>query len=199
MTRVSGLISLVLAFTIFAAGCDTHSHGDQPAPEMPVVSNASAEDAARSWLLLTQALIRARAHHDEAMVTRVLAEQRRLLLLPKAFTDRITDANARQIIENNLVDNWSAGIAWYAEGYDLTRLRTEPPKTAAAPTEVHVPARGRNDAATIVVVCVSTDQGWRIRGLNLLPESALDSTPAAATATAPAPGSVPASAPAPSP
>lgn len=199
MTRVFRLISLVLAFSALTAGCDTHSHADKPAPEMPVVSNASAEDAARSWLLLTQALIRARAHHDEAMVTRILAEQRRLLLLPKAFTDRITDANARLTIENNLVDNWSAGIAWYAEGYDFARLRAAPPKTAAAPTEVHIPARGKNDAATIVVNCVSTDQGWRIRGLNLLPESALDSTPAATTATAPAPGSAPASAPAPSP
>lgn len=164
---------------------------------MPAVSHASAEEAARSWLLLTQTLIRARAHHDEAVAESAIAEMRRLIYLPGALLDRLAEVEKREAFERSMVDNWSAGIAYYTEGYQWDSLHAIAPPAADSPTVVEIAATGEEGGAVIAVHCVSTDQGWRVRSLGLLPEAKV-AAPAgvrasgeAAPSSAPAPATQP--------
>lgn len=186
MTKPFSLILIASFFALLAAGCDAPTHSKKPPPQMPAVADNSAEETARSWLLLTQTLLRAREHKDQAAESTALAGMRRLLYQPSILADRLTDDEMVRH-ETNTANNWSAGIAYYSEGYEWDGLRADAPRTANGPVEVRVPARGKTGAAVISLLCVSTDQGWRIRAIHLLPESAAaapESQPAASAAAA---------------
>lgn len=174
------LLVMAAIAELFVVGCDNHLPTDRPAASMPAVAAGSAEEVARTWLLLSQTLLRARAHHDTATAQRAAAELHRLLILPERLQASGTREEVINRIEDMTVDNWCAAIAYYTEGYDFDALRIEPPLVANGPTGVLIPARGKTDRAVIAVTCKGSDQGWRVSAINLLPESAIAGLPAPA-------------------
>lgn len=194
-------LSVLAAMAVLiVVGCDSHLPPEHPAPSMPAVANGSAEEAARSWLLLSQTLLRAREHHDARTAATASEQLHRLLILPDRVKESASKGDVLSRVEDMTIDNWCAGIAYYTDRFDFGKLRIEPPVVANGPTGVLVPASGTSDNAVIGVTCKWSEQGWRVGAINLLPESAIDGLPASGagqpTASAPAPSGTAASAPA---
>lgn len=177
------LTCMLLAAGLLAAGPGGCRREDAIPPDYAVPPPRSAkirldtpQQAARSLLLLLQEHLQAVARDEEfvaiqsrdQIVWHILAQRD---VMSQYEANPYAYRHDRVGIQNTLVENWAATIAFYAEGLDFDGIESIHGSVSRA--AVRVPARHGDDQASIEVACVLDDnEEWRVLAIDFEPPAA---------------------------
>lgn len=194
-----GLVTVAVAGAL-TLGCRPPRTTVPPATEAPplstAVQRATPQEAARTLLLLLRTEAQALARHDVEAAAAVRDQVAWYVVTREDIAARMPHgmgARGRDpvVLVARCVENWSAEVAYYADGLGLDQVRVEVPEREGYAT-VRVPARAGDSLAVLRISCVrGADGHWRVRGLQFaeratLPSVVLATQPVTRPTSAPA-------------
>ena len=150
-------------------------------------------DTARTLLLLLRAQLHASAGRDRAALHRAQEQTADQVLARDEILARYHTLAGRAALEDsraldNLVENWAAIVAFYADGFEFERMRQVSPPNEGLTAVVDVPARGPHDQTILRIGCLrGKDEQWRVTSLAFAtaePATPLASQPVPTTSAA---------------
>jgi len=194
--RVAAML-VAACLGLFAGGCRRETPtATQPPERDSQIALATPQDAAASVLGLLHRHLQAVAKGDREEANRL----RDQVVWHIAAQDEIVAAfhavpigrrKSRETILTAYIENWASIIAYYADGFELDRMKVEG-AAAGAKALVQVPAHGPDpgEKTIIGIACQLNDQeDWRVIGLEFLKPTLPSSQPSTRpTQTQPAGG-----------